>query len=127
MRQTPDTEHAHQVALFAWAKLQYRAYPELRWLYATPNGGARNPITAAKLQREGVRRGVPDLYLPVPRRGYHGLWIELKRPGRHAVSPEQREWIAGLNGHGYRAVVCVGWEAARAEIEAYLRPEHAQD
>lgn len=40
------TEHAHQVALFMWVATQIPTYPELRWMYAIPNGGKRDPITA---------------------------------------------------------------------------------
>jgi hypothetical protein len=123
---TRDDEHAHQVALFAWADRVRRQYPELRWLYAVPNGGARSPRTAAMLKAEGVRKGVPDVHLPVPRGGFAGLWIELKRPGKHAIKPEQREWIDGLQANGYRAEIAVGWDRAREIIVDYLRA-HAQD
>jgi hypothetical protein len=97
-----------------------RSIPELRWLYSVPNGGARSATTAALMRAEGVRRGVPDLVLPVARGGHFGLYVEMKRPGRHSTTREQREWIAGLIEQGYRAVVCVGWDAAREEIVRYL-------
>lgn len=115
-----DDEHAHQVALFAWRDRVLRQYPELALLFAIPNGGARSPRTAARLKAEGTRAGVPDICLPVPRGDWHGLWIELKRPGRHAVSPVQREWLAALGAYGYRAEVAVGWDAARDVIVDYL-------
>jgi hypothetical protein len=44
-----------------------------------PNDGLRPTVTAARLTTEGVRRGVPDICLPVARGGYHGVYIELKR------------------------------------------------
>lgn len=120
-------EDEHQAALFRWAGLMQRQWPELRWLHHVPNGGLRSPRTAARLQRQGVRKGVPDICLPVPRRGYHGLYCELKRPGRHSVSPAQREWLQALAEHGYFAVVAVGWEEARAQIVGYLGGEAWQD
>ena len=46
------------------------AYPDLELLYHVPNGGSRNKAEASKLKRMGVRAGVPDLVLPVPRAGY---------------------------------------------------------
>jgi hypothetical protein len=115
-------EHAHQVALFAWRDRVIRQHPELRMLYAVPNGGLRSPRTAARLKAEGVRAGVPDIALDVPRNGWHGLRIELKRPGRHSVTQAQREWIESLREYGYRAEVAVGWDAARELIVDYLRP-----
>lgn len=93
-----------QVALFRWVELQKRVYPDLALLFAIPNGGERNAIVAAKMKAEGVRRGVPDLFLPVPRGLWHGLFIELKA-GRNTASPEQKEWIARLSAQGYRVEV----------------------
>lgn len=113
------TEAQEQSLLFKWAA--YR--PELALMFAIPNGGTRDKIEAAHLKKQGVKRGVPDLFLPVAHGAYYGLFIEMKREGGR-VSPEQKEWIARLNENGYRAVVCFGFEKAREEIEAYLRGEH---
>lgn len=88
-------------------------------LYAIPNGGHRHPATAAKLKAEGVKRGVPDLCLPVPRGGFNGLYLEMKADGGRPTV-EQRAWIDALRELGYRAEVCVGWDAARETIKAYL-------
>ena len=75
---------------------------------------------AARLKAAGVKSGVPDICLPVPRAGYHGLYIELKRQKGGRISPEQTEWIDALIKQGYCAAVCRGWEAAREEILRYL-------
>lgn len=118
-------EHEHQKALFKWVKFAACKMPELDLLYAIPNGGARHIRVAAKLKAEGVSRGVPDICLPVARGGFHGLYIELKKPkcskspaGR--VTKEQAQWIEDLTKQGYLAQVCVGWEAAKQAIEGYL-------
>ncbi len=63
------TEHVEQVSLMRWAALTKRRRPELALLYAIPNGGDRHKAVAAKLSAEGVKSGVPDLCLPVPRLG----------------------------------------------------------
>ena len=118
-----DDEHAHQVALFQWADAVRPMYPDLRWMFAVPNGGARSPRTAGRLKAEGVRRGVPDVLLDVPRGQWHGLRIELKRPGKHSTSAVQREWIEAYRERGYVAEVCVGWIAARDLIVRYLNGE----
>lgn len=54
------TEHAEAVALMRVVRLHEVRWPELRLLYAVPNGGDRHPIVAAKMRAEGVRAGVPD-------------------------------------------------------------------
>ena len=66
-----------------------------------------------------MKKGVPDLCLPVPRKNYHGLYIEMKY-GNGRTSKEQREWINKLNEQGYKAVVCNGFEKAKETIEKYL-------
>lgn len=125
------TEHAHQTALLIWASLPEtrQAYPELGLLYAIPNGGTRDRITAGRLRAEGVKSGVPDLCLPVARHGVHGLYIELKRPHNSSVlegksagvlSDNQKTWIANLRIQGYGALPCWGWEQARDVLIQYL-------
>jgi hypothetical protein len=114
------TEHDEQVNLMQWAAHATCAHPELHLLYAIPNGGQRHKVTAAKLKAEGVKSGVPDLHLPVPRGTFAGLYIELKRRKGGVVSPEQREWLNNLEAHGYRTYVCKGWESARDAILEYL-------
>ena len=115
------SEHVEQVRLFTWAHYARGTHPALSLLYAIPNGGARHPVVAAKLKAEGVKRGVPDICLPVARGKWHGLYIELKRQRGTRPSDDQIMWIASLSNAGYRAVWCRGWEAAREVIENYLR------
>jgi hypothetical protein len=66
-----------------------------------------------------------DLSLPCARGGYHGLYIELKRPvvkgePKPVVSPEQKYWIEQLRKQGYLVEVCYGWIEAKELIERYL-------
>lgn len=102
--------------LFRWA--EYR--PDLKLMHAIPNGGKRDIQTAARLKAEGVKPGVPDIFLPVARGGKHGLYIELKRRKGGTVSAAQEAWIRALALQGYQCAVCHGWEAAKDEIERYM-------
>jgi len=113
------TEAHEQRTLIQWATLAAVEEPRLRLLMMIPNGAAR-PGTRGALVAQGLRSGVPDLFLPVPSGRYHGLWLELKRRSGGRVTPEQREWITRLRGQGYRAEVCRGWEEARHCIVDYL-------
>ena len=122
-------EHDHQVTLIQWANMQSGLYPELALLFAIPNGAATRHIRGKngkwyspegkKLKAEGLKRGVPDLFLPVARQGYHGLFIEMKRPGEKP-RPEQVEWLEALQAQGYMATVCDGFEDAMQAISEYL-------
>jgi hypothetical protein len=114
------SEHAEQVALMKWARYSSAQYPELRMLYAVPNGGDRNLIVATRLKAEGVKAGVPDLCLPVPRGPYASLYVELKRQKGGQVSKEQSWWHEALREAGSMVEVCRGWSAAAKVIEDYL-------
>lgn len=45
------------------------------WIRFHSNGGQRNGIVAAKLEAEGVLSSVPDLHIPIAKKGYNGLYI----------------------------------------------------
>ena len=113
------SEHTEQVALFEWAATFAPRYPQLDLLFAVPNGGHRHISVAARLKREGTRAGVPDILLPVPSKGWHGLFIELKY-GKNKTSKTQDWWLARLTEQEYLAVVCYGWRDAAETIKDYL-------
>jgi hypothetical protein len=127
-RPASPLEHEEQSALFERTTYAVAALPELAWLFAIPNGGYYlSPRAAGRLKAQGLKAGVPDTCLPVPRGRYAGLWIEMKR--RDAVpsdtKPEQRKWHEALRSMGYRVEVCKGWEAAWAVLMDYLSGEEA--
>lgn len=121
---TPPSEHSEQVAVIQWADLQPLGggYNVGAFLFAVPNGGVRSKITAKLLQAEGVRAGVPDLMLAVPRGGKSGLFIEMKRAKKSLskVSDAQKDWHKRLTFAGYAVAVCYGADEAIKTIKAYL-------
>lgn len=117
------TESVEQQCLIRWAAYQMGKYPELALLFHVPNEGKRGKATGGRMIAEGLRKGVPDLCLPVPRGQYSGLFVEMKRREGGRVSPEQRWWIDRLREQGYRAEICKGWEAAAETILQYLKEE----
>ena len=86
-----------------------------------PNEGKRRAAYAAQMKRMGLAKGFPDLFIPVARSGFHGLFIELKRDHGSKPTEPQRAWVEYLNRAGYRAAVCHGADAAMKEIENYFR------
>lgn len=113
------TEHTEQIALFIWAAHMESQYPALECLFAIPNGGHRHPAVGAKMKAEGVKRGVLDVFLPVPCGIYHGLWIEMKF-GKGRLSKEQKWWVRKMKEQGYRVAVCYSAETAQEAIMEYL-------
>lgn len=114
-------EEKEQENLLTWAAWNRGQYPELALLYHIPNGGKRGKAEAARLKAGGVKRGVPDLCLPVARGGYHGLYVELKRREGGTISVDQRDWLERLEAQGYMVAVCRGAEEAEGVLLGYLR------
>lgn len=119
-------EHIEQSLLFQWAEIARIRRPELALLYAIPNGGHRVIAVAKKLKAEGVKSGVPDLCLPVPRGTYHSLYVEMKGGPTGRVKPAQAQWHSGLRAQGHAVRVCYSWEAARDVIMQYLDSPRAE-
>lgn len=137
MRHIEDT---HQENLVKWAKMKTLPIAEYieagakvgDYLYSIPNGGKRGKSEAIRFKRQGLKAGVSDLHLALPMNGYHGLWIELKRPivkgeKKPDVSKSQKAWLARMNLAGFKAVVCFGWAEAKDIVENYLNKESSND
>lgn len=116
-----EPEHDLQVALIAECDRRAATNPLWGLIFAIPNGGKRGKGQGGKLKAEGVRAGVPDLFWPIERRGYCGMFIELKA-GDNKPSPLQTLWIDRLNAQGY--YVSVIWDKVESAIkimEWYLK------
>lgn len=139
------TEHAEQVAVFCWSKkamwqgferanvmLSYTqpmaeftgvmVVPDLQWMHAIPNGGGRSAKQGADLKAEGVKGGVADICLPVPRGQHHGLYIEMKKAKGvpSDVSKDQLDFARFVWERGYLWCVCFGWRQATTLLQSYL-------
>jgi len=122
-----QVEAKEQVALFQWRDYNLYHYPGIDLMFATLNGaylqgtGEQRARQWIKLVKQGARRGVLDVFLPVAKGQYHGLWMEMKapKPYRSNVTPEQKDWQQRMRKEGYMARIVYGCEEAIAAIEAY--------
>ena len=114
------SEAQEQMALITWAEYNRGQHPELKLLHHIPNGGMRGKAEAGRFKAMGVKPGVPDLFLPVARGKYHGLYIELKRQKTGKASAAQRGWFEALQEQGYAVVLCHGWVQASEKLVEYL-------
>jgi len=98
---------------------------EAALLFHPANGGLMPMGTAGKLKGMGLRQGVPDLLLGLPRAEKNGLFIELKtKKGR--LRGKQVWWLYHLRQQGYGAVCCRGFEDAVERITAYVQGDYQQ-
>lgn len=112
-------EDTEQIGVIEWANWNRSRYPELELLFHVPNGGKRSAVEAARFKAMGVKAGVPDLILPVPRGGYAGLFIEMKY-GKNKTTASQDWWLSQMIKQGYKATVCHSGIEATAVLENYL-------
>ena len=123
--QPKRSEHQEQAdfvrALVELAQRDPRYARAVRRTYAIPNGGGRTKRQAAELREEGVRPGVPDIFVSYPVGALKGLYLELKSltgdPSR-----EQREWLNESVDLGYAAACCRGAREAMTVWLAYVDP-----
>jgi hypothetical protein len=111
-------EHDEQVEFINWCHSQ--PIKELHLIFAIPNGARTHMGTAKKLVAEGLKRGTPDLFLPVAKGEYHGLFIEMKRRKGGSLSVFQKKMLLELNYQGYCCVVPQGYHEAIRSIVSYL-------
>ena len=125
---TVSEDDVHK-AVIEWARSQsHRAYD---FLMHVPNGGHRKAWVGKKMKEMGTRRGVPDLYLPYPTRGwdqdtpYGGLWLELKSPSGR-VRREQAWWLRHLTNLGYATAVAFSFDEATRLLHVYVNAQWEQ-
>lgn len=111
------TEHDIQALCVEWFG---RRYPDVKMLlFAVPNGGARFAWQAKRLKDEGVRAGVADLILQIPRKGYATLAIEMKTPeGRQMETQKEYERICTAYKNKY--IICRSVDEFKRAIIDYL-------
>lgn len=128
---TCPLEAEEQEKFFEWVELAKNRHTELETIYSSANGEVRprkyNKKTGSwycpsgkRLKKQGARRGIPDVHLPVSRGGFASLFLELKRVRGGRLSTDQVVVIRDLRKHGNKVVVCKGCDAAIAATMQYL-------
>lgn len=111
-------EHDEQKTFFSYL---LTAYPHVyQHTFAIPNGAHKTYNGRRKFQKEGLKAGVPDLFVALPMNGYSGLFIEMKRVNGNNPGPQQRTWLNRLSDAGYKCVVCKGCDMAIEAVKEYL-------
>ena len=114
------TESAHQSQVIEWSRWAYKTgkYPMLNMLHCSLNGVKLSATQARIAKAQGMLSGVPDLFLPVPRGKYHGLYIEMKH-GTNTLTDNQKRFLQNAANVGFAVSVCYSAQEAIKRIEDY--------
>lgn len=119
-KRNAQPEAIEQERVIKWARDNENNYPFLWLLHSSLNGVKLSKNQAGRAKTQGMLSGVPDLFLPVPKKGFHGLFIEMKsQQGRVSVS--QSRFLSVTNELGYQSIVCYLSEDAIEKIKEYLK------
>jgi hypothetical protein len=118
-----DCHSRLQGSCVKWFRYQYSEYKDL--LFAIPNG---LPIFDKELRvkiynrlnREGLKAGVPDLFLALPRGIYHGAFIEIKYDSDR-LRKVQADMIRELESENYKCIIVRSLEEFIEQINEYMR------
>ena len=119
-RRNAQPEAIEQAKVIDWAKANERNYPYLQLLHCSLNGVKMTKAQAGRAIAQGMLSGVPDLFLPVPKNGYHGLFIEMKY-GSNKVTENQEKFLQNAANVGYAVSVCYSANEAIKRIEDYYQ------
>lgn len=115
-------ERFEMIAIMEWIGLHPNVMP---YVIHIPNEGKRSFYEGKMLKKMGLRKGVSDLFIAIPKARYHGLWIEHKarRSNGKFGTPtvEQLLFIEQMNHQGYYATVTQGIDDAINTLKWYLR------
>lgn len=111
------TEQKQQETIVTYLQLKHK---NVRFCASLGGQYQQYQSQRSKAIRTGYVKGFPDLQICEARKGFHGLFIELKtktgKPTKH-----QKKWIDDLNERGYLAKICYGIEEALYTIDNYLQ------
>ena len=84
-----------------------------------PNEGKRSPRYGALMKALGMRKGVSDLFIAMPRHGFGGAWIELKSADG-VLKQEQKEFLEDMKGQNFYTHVTWSLKEAIDTVEWYM-------
>jgi len=110
-------EERLQAECVVWFKNTHRGIRDM--LYMIKNHGNKGKATASTDTAMGLTKGIPDLFLSIPNKEHHGLYIEMKKAG-FGSSSDQKRVHEQLTKNGYRVAVIDNKEGFESLIQSYL-------
>lgn len=94
--------------------------------FAVPNGSVlagdagQRARQMRSMKAQGLKPAVSDIVIALPRQGFHGMFLEMKRVKYSRVDDAQIAWRDLMLAVGYFAVICRGFDEAKQAIDGYF-------
>lgn len=111
-------ESVIQKQVFQWVRHTIPK-PMRDCIFSIQNEGKRSLKRGAISKAMGLMSGVSDIFIMIPRQGYHGAFIELKSTNGK-LSPAQSSFLERATEQGYFTQVCNSYDKAVETIMKYL-------
>ena len=109
------SENSIQKAVIQWVNLQPRIK---KFIIHIPNEGKRTKQYGKSLKDMGMRPGVSDLFIAMPRHNYYGAWIELKSKNGK-LNTKQKNFMIDMMSQNYLTETCNSIEETIEFIKWY--------
>jgi len=118
------SEDTHQSCFFAHLPRLAREDERLNWVFAVPNGGQRDQVSAGVMVSTGTRAGVWDIMIPFPVAPWPFGMIEMKKPtykGKKGMGlrSEQIRFGKHLISVGAWYAICYSYQEALTALDFY--------
>ncbi len=102
--------------------LDYNHNEYFKACFHVANESKSAPQYRAKLRKKGMKKGVPDLILPIPHGEFSGICFELKRnSGAARVSPEQKQFAGIFSKANFMFCYTYGLDEIKKAFNEYLQ------
>jgi len=108
-----------QSEFFKRLKLFFPTLPD-KLVFAIPSGGSRHKLEAINLKRQGVKSGISDVILLMPKNGFASLCLEFKTE-KGKQSDEQKEFQRQAEMCGNKYVVVRSVAGAIETVKEYMK------
>jgi len=113
------SEESIHKSIIEWINISPPLKDFRNFIIHIPNQGKRTARFGRKLKDMGMRKGVSDLFIAAPKRGYSGAWIELK--SKHGIlSKDQFDFLQDMTSQNYCTNVCKSYDECIEFIHWYL-------
>lgn len=115
-------EELEMMAFFDYANISSNAHPAWRLAFHIPNERKASIQRRITLARCGVKKGMPDICVPVSNHKYNSLFIEMKvKPNK--PSPAQIDMLKNLMAQDNYTCICWSADEAIAIVKKYINDE----